>query len=31
VAARQADLAITYQPQVHFSLMKGYRWCASAP
>ncbi|VFS72443.1 Putative thiamine biosynthesis protein HI_0357 [Raoultella terrigena] len=29
VAARQADLAITYQPQVHFSPMRGYRWCAS--
>ncbi len=27
VAARQADLAITYQPQVHFLLTKGYRWC----
>jgi putative hydroxymethylpyrimidine transport system substrate-binding protein len=29
VAARQADLAITYQPQVHFFADEGYRWCAS--
>lgn len=30
VAARQADLAITYQPQVHFLPMKVCRWSASA-
>jgi putative hydroxymethylpyrimidine transport system substrate-binding protein len=29
VAARQADLAITYQPQVHFFADEGCRWCGS--
>ncbi len=31
VAAGQADLAITYQPQVHFSPMRVCRWCGSVP
>jgi putative hydroxymethylpyrimidine transport system substrate-binding protein len=29
VAAGQADLAITYQPQVHFFADEGCRWCGS--